>query len=75
MWILFNNLQEISPLMGSSTSTFGKIFKVWLIGILIIAAIAAVLVGPESFFFGFCLLPLLIIGVIIVILMVLPQKK
>jgi hypothetical protein len=45
-----------------------RIIKGWLIALLILAIIASILVGVESFFFGILLLPLIIILAIIIIL-------
>jgi len=45
-----------------------KIFRLWLIFILILAVIASFIVGIESAFFGLMLLPLIAIVTIIIIL-------
>jgi len=44
-----------------------KIFKIWLIFIFILALIASLIVDIESLFFGFLLLPLLIITAALII--------
>lgn len=45
-----------------------KVFRIWIICIFILALIAAFLVDFESIFFGFILLPMIIILAIIIIL-------
>jgi len=45
-----------------------RIFKTWLIFILIFALIATFIVDIESMFFGFLLLPLIIVASILLIL-------
>ena len=50
----------------SKSGLFQKTFNIWLIIIIfILTLIASYLVGIESLLFGFCFLPLLIIGAII----------
>jgi len=44
-----------------------KIFRIWMIGIFILALIAALIVDKGSVFFGFLILPVLIITTIIII--------
>ncbi len=50
-----------------------NIFRIWLIFIFIFALIAALIVDKQSIFFGFVLLPVLIVSGIIILLGV--QKK
>lgn len=45
-----------------------KIFKIWLIGIFILALIATLIVDISSAFFGFLLLPILCVTAILIVL-------
>ena len=44
-----------------------KIFRIWMILIFILALIAALIVDKSSLFFGFLILPMLVISAIIII--------
>jgi hypothetical protein len=50
-----------------------KLFKGWLVVILILAIIASFIVGIDKFIFGVLLLPLIIILIIIIILGFIPK--